>query len=140
MSEEQATSLRRQIDDKVIDARNEIIMQATNAFLFGRQVALASLGLTVLGVEQIQALLTRSVERGEVLESDAEQMLDALRRRAAEGTTANISSRLSTLLNRVPGVSMVYQAPMQPATPTDTPAASEPDQPPEDSQSAPTGK
>ena len=71
MSEEQAPSLRKQIDDKVIDARNEIIVQATNAVLLGRQVVLVSLGLTVLGVEQIQALLQPAVARGEVLDREA---------------------------------------------------------------------
>ena len=115
MSEEQAPSLRRQIDDKVIDARNEIIVQATNAFLLGRQVALVSLGLTVLGVEQTHALLQQAVKRGEVLESEAQQMLDARRRQLAEGTTANISSRLAALLNQVPGVNIAYQAQSRPA-------------------------
>ena len=66
MSEEQTPSLRQQIDDKVIDARNEVIMQATNAFLLGRQVALVSLGITFLGIEQIQALFQQAVTRGEV--------------------------------------------------------------------------
>src|SRR5512137_135986 len=102
----QATSLRKQIDDKVIDARNEIIVQATNAFLLGRQVVLVSLGLTVLGVEQTHALLQQAVKRGEVLESEAQQMLDDRRRQLAEGTTARISSRLAALLNQVPGVNI----------------------------------
>ena len=76
MSEEQATSLRKQIDDKVIDARNEVIMQATNAFLLGRQVVLVSLGLAALTVEQSHALLQQAVARGEVVERDAQQMFE----------------------------------------------------------------
>ena len=85
MSTEQATSLRKQIDDKVIDARNEVIMLATNAFLLGRQVVLVSLGLTVLGVEQTHALFRQAVARGEEVESEAQQMLDTRRRQLQTG-------------------------------------------------------
>ena len=115
MSEEQTPSLRQQIDDKVIDARNEVIMQATNAFLLGRQVALVSLGLTVLGVEQVQAIFQQAVTRGEVVESDAQQMIEDLQRQLAEGTTSHISSGLAGLLNKLPGVNIAYKAPDAPA-------------------------
>ncbi len=111
MSDEQATSLRQQFDDKVVDARNEVIMQATNGFLVGRQVVLVSLGLTVLGVEHVQALFQQAVARGEVVESDAQQMLDDLQRQLAEGTTSHISSGLAGLLNKLPGVNIAYKAP-----------------------------
>mgnify|MGYP003381099601 CR=1 FL=1 len=122
MSDEQATSLRQQLDDKVIDVRNEVIMQATNGFLLGRQVVLVSLGLTVLGVEHVQALFQQAVTRGEVVESDAQQMLDDLQRQLAEGTTSHISSGLAGLLNKLPGVNIAYKAP-------DAPAQSEGDAP-----------
>ena len=114
MSEEQTASLRQQIDDKVIDARNEVIMQATNAFLLGRQVALVSLGITFLGIEQIQTLFQQAVDRGEVVESDAQQKLNALHRQLSEGTTSHISSGLAGLLNKLPGVNIAYKAPDAP--------------------------
>ena len=115
MSEEQAPSLRQQIDDKVIDARNEVIMQATNAFLLGRQVVLVSLGLTALGVEQTHALLQQAVTRGEVVESDAQQTITRLRQQLGEGTTSAISSGLAGLFNKVPGVRIAYEAQSHPA-------------------------
>ena len=115
MSDEQATSLRQQIDDKVIDARNEVIMQATNAFLLGRQVVLTGVGMTCLGIEQVQALFQQAVTRGEVVESDAQQMIEDLRRQLADGTTSQISSGLAGLLNKVPGVNIAYKAPDAPA-------------------------
>ena len=111
MSKEQATSLRTQIDDKVIDARNEVIVQATNAFLLGRQVVLTGVGLTFLGIDQVQALMEQAVKRGAVAESDVQKTADTLRRQLAEGTTSSISSRLAALLNRVPGVSIDYKGP-----------------------------
>ena len=110
MSEEQAPSMRQQIDDKIIDARNEIIMQATNAFLLGRQVALVSIGLTVLSIEHIQALFQQAVDRGEVAEGDAQQMIEDLQRQLAEGTTSHISTGLAELLNKLPGVNIAYKA------------------------------
>mgnify|MGYP003386563388 CR=1 FL=1 len=110
MSDEQTTSLRQQIDDKVIDARNEVIMQATNAFLLGRQVVLTGVGMTCLGIEQVQALFQQAVTRGEVVESDAQQMIEDLQRQLSEGTTSHISSGLADLLNKVPGVNIAYKA------------------------------
>ena len=123
MSEEQTPSLRQQIDDKVIDARNEVIMQATNVFLLGRQVVLVGLGMTFLGIEQAQALFQQAVDRGEVVESDAQQMLDDLQRQLADGTTSNISSGLAGVLNKLPSVNIAYKAP-------DAPAPNEGDAPP----------
>ena len=115
MRDGQATSLRQQLEDKVIDARNEVIMQATNAFLLGRQVVLTGVGMTCLGIEQVQALFQQAVTRGEVVGSDAQQMIEDLRRQLADGTTSHISSGLAGLLNKVPGVNIAYKAPDAPA-------------------------
>ena len=111
MSEEQQESVRKQIDDAVVDVRNEIIVQATNAFLLGRQVVLTGVGLAFLGADQVQALLRQAVERGEVAESDVQQTVDGLRRQLAEGTTSVISPQVAALLNKLPGVSIAYQPP-----------------------------
>ena len=115
MNEEQAPSMRQQIDDKIIDARNEIIMQATNAFLLGRQVMLTGVGMTCLGLEQVQALFQQAVTRGEVVESDTQQSIKDLQHRVSERTTAQISSGLAGLLNKVPGVQVAYKTPAAPA-------------------------
>jgi hypothetical protein len=126
MSEEQTPSLRQQIDDKVVDARNEVIMQATNVFLLGRQVVLVGLGMTFLGIEQAQAIFQQAVDRGEVVESDAQKMLDDLHRQLADGTTSHISSGLAGLLNKLPGVNIAYKAPDAPAPSVgDAPPAAE---------------
>lgn len=111
MSDGQANSRRQQFDDKVIDARNEVIMQATNAFLLGRWVVLTGVGMTCLGIEEVQALIQQAVTRGEVVKSDAEHMTDDWRRQLGDGMTAQISSGLAGLLNKVPGVSIAYKAP-----------------------------
>ena len=64
-----------------------------------------SLGLTVLGAEQTHALFQQAAARGEVMESEAQQMLDARRRQLADGAVAKLPSRLAALLNQVPDVS-----------------------------------
>jgi hypothetical protein len=76
-----------------------------------------------------------------MLESEAQQTLDDLRRQLAERTTSTISSRLTALLNQVPGVSIAYKAQSRPAPAAaetalqaEPPAASEPDQQAEASQ------
>jgi hypothetical protein len=115
MSEEQKKSPRQQLDDALVDARNEVIVQATNAFLLGRQVVLTGVGMAFLGVDQVQALLKQAVERGEVAESDVQQTVEELRHRLAEGTTSAVSSELATLLNKLPGVSIAYKGSAAPA-------------------------
>ena len=55
---------RQQIGDAVVDVRNEIIVQAANAFIVGRQVVLTGVGVAFLGADQIQTLLQQAVERG----------------------------------------------------------------------------
>lgn len=90
-------------------------MQATNAFLLGRQVVLVSLGLTALGVEQTHALCQQAVARGEKMESNAQQTITRLRQQLGEGTTSAISSPLAALFNKVPGVRIAYEAQSHPA-------------------------
>ena len=116
MSEEQKKSPRQQLDDAIVDARNEVIVQATNAFLLGRQVVLTGVGMAFLGVDQVQVLINQAVERGEVAEGDAQQTIDGLRRRVADGTTSAVSSELAALLNKLPGVSIAYKASPAPET------------------------
>ena len=116
MSEEQEKSPRQRIDDAVVDARNEVIVQATNAFLLGRQVVLTGVGMAFLGVDQVQVLLQQAVERGEVAQGDAQQTIDGLRHRVAEGTTSAVSSELAALLNKLPGVSIAYKTSPAPET------------------------
>ena len=113
MSEEQEKSARQQIGDAVVDVRNEIIVQATNAFIVGRQVVLTGVGVAFLGADQIQTLLQQAVERGEVAETEAQQTIDGLRRQLAEGTSSAISSPLASLLNKLPGVSIAYKSPAE---------------------------
>jgi polyhydroxyalkanoate synthesis regulator phasin len=118
VSEEQEKAARQQIGDAIVDVRNEIIVQATNAFIVGRQVVLTGVGVAFLGADQIHTLLQQAVERGEVAETEAQQTIDGLRRQLAEGTSSAISSPLASLLNKLPGVSIAYKSPAETGTGT----------------------
>ena len=62
-----------------MNVRNEAIVQAANLYIFGRQALLAGIGLGVLTIEAAQDLSQRAVERGEIAEADAQEMLARFR-------------------------------------------------------------
>ena len=110
MNKENQKPLRQQVDETVIDVRNEIIVQGTNAFLLGRQLVLTGIGLTFLGVDQVQALVQHAVARGEIVEKDIQSRVTGVGRNVADGTTSAISTHLASALNRIPGVSVSYSS------------------------------
>ena len=86
----------------------------------GRRVVLAGLGVVFFGVDQVQSLLTRATERGQVMEEDAQNLLAD----ASERSTKVVSSALASVLNRLPGVRVAYLPPSeQPGKRADAPAA-----------------
>lgn len=123
MTVEPEKSLRQHIDDTVIDVRNELIMQGTNAFLFGRQCVLIGLGLTFMAADRLQAVAQQAIERGEIAENDVQQRLGKVHHGVVDGATAAVSTRLSALLNKAPGVSVAYQSPAEPSPPASSEAS-----------------
>jgi TPR repeat protein len=83
---------RQQLDELLVNVRNEAIMQAANLYIFGRQALLAGIGMGVLTIEAAQALLQRAAERGEIAEADAQAVLERMRQeglaRASNSETA----------------------------------------------------
>jgi hypothetical protein len=77
--EQNVEQLKEQMDELLINVRNEAIVQTANLYILGRQALLAGLGLGVLTLEAAQAFLQRAVERGEIAEADAEVMLARMR-------------------------------------------------------------
>ena len=71
--------LKAQLDELVVNVRNEAIVQTANLYILGRQALLAGLGLGALTLEAAQAFLVRAVERGEIAEADAEAALARMR-------------------------------------------------------------
>jgi hypothetical protein len=79
LQEQSVEQLKEQLDELLINVRNEAIVQTANLYIFGRQVLLAGLGVGVMTLEVAQAFLQRAVERGEIAEADAEVMLARMR-------------------------------------------------------------
>ena len=71
----------RTLQDRLVDLRNDAIMQAANLYLFGRNAVLAGVGAAALAKDQADVVLERCVERGEMAESDAQEALDSYRQR-----------------------------------------------------------
>ncbi|MCB0115928.1 MAG: phasin family protein [Caldilineaceae bacterium] len=80
MSEEER-NWQEQMKDKVIDVRNEAIMQGASLYLLARRVLLAGLGAVALTAEEAQAFVDKLVERGEIAEADAQKLIEDFRER-----------------------------------------------------------
>jgi poly(hydroxyalkanoate) granule-associated protein len=92
MGKETKRSIQDQVNDMVIDVRNEVIVQSANLYLLVRRVLLASIGAMALSAEEVSELLARLAERGEIAEADMQKLLAeiraASRKREAEITKA----------------------------------------------------
>ena len=92
MGKDTKRSIQDQVNDMVIDVRNEVIVQSANLYLLVRRVLLASIGAMALSAEEVSELLARLAERGEIAEADMQKLLAeiraASRKREAELTKA----------------------------------------------------
>lgn len=131
MSDDEKRSPLKQVNETVIDVRNEAIVQTANLYLVARKVALVGIGITFLGIDATVAFAQRAIERGEVAEADAGKALsglqkqatdrakaaDQLRVDATEKVTADLLQSTNGLLRwlRVPEVKIVFkeEAPTQ---------------------------
>ena len=77
--EQNVEQLKEQLDELLINVRNEAIVQTANLYILGRQALLAGIGLGAMTLDATQAFLERAVERGEIAEADAEVSLARLR-------------------------------------------------------------
>ena len=117
MGKETNRSIQDQVNDMVIDVRNEVIVQSANLYLLVRRVLLASIGAMALSAEEVSELLARLAERGEIAEADMQKLLAeiraASRKREAELTKARaelthkaeaaLEDSVETILERLHG-------------------------------------
>ncbi len=80
MADEKMT-VQDQIKESVIDVRNEAIVQSANLYLLARKVLLAGMGAVALSMEEAQEFVEKLVERGEIAETDAQKLMQELRKR-----------------------------------------------------------
>jgi polyhydroxyalkanoate synthesis regulator phasin len=90
MSEQEVPTPKQQVDDVIVNVRNEAIVQTANLYLFGRQVMLTSVGMAALAIDAAQAIVQRAVERGEIMEADTHKLTTDLQQKASDrAKTAN---------------------------------------------------
>ena len=77
--EQNVEQLKEQLDELLVNVRNEAIVQTANLYILARQALTAGIGLGALTIEAAQAFLQRAVERGEIAEADIEEMLARMR-------------------------------------------------------------
>ena len=82
---DEKTTMQEQIKETVIDVRNEAIVQSANLYLLARKVLLAGVGAVALTMEEAQEFVEKLVERGEIAETDAQKLMQELRKRARRG-------------------------------------------------------
>ena len=131
MSDQNQANLGDQLQERLVDVRNELIMQAANAYLLVRSVALATVGVMALGKDEAGALLERSVERGEMVEADTQKMVEDYREHvraqmhAADASRAELTEKATLALNEnLKVISQVF-FPVAGSRPTDKPAPSQ---------------
>ena len=141
MSEQETPSPQQWASETVINVRNEAIVQTANVYLFGRQVVLTGVGMTFLGVDAVLTFVRRAVDRGEIVEADAQKMTADLQQQAhdrvkaanqarvelTEKATAALFGNANGILKRLGVPEMKVAFPSKPAQASgETPAGTEP--------------
>jgi len=124
MSEAQQPDMREQLNEMMITARNEAIVQAANLFMLGQKAVHLGLGVAALTKDEAVALLTRMVERGEIAEGDIQKNVNDLVARVrargeatdaelqefAQKSTVVLKENVHTILAAVPGGQTIEDA------------------------------
>ncbi|MCS6826370.1 MAG: hypothetical protein NZ553_07135 [Caldilinea sp.] len=116
MTEEQNRSLLpEQLNEMLLNLRNEAIVQAANLILMGQKALHLGIGALALTKDEISELLTRMIERGEIAEADIQktvnELVERLRARGqatdaelqefAQKATVVLRENLRTILEQV---------------------------------------
>ena len=141
MSEQEAPSPQQWASETVINVRNEAIVQTANVYLLGRHIVLTGVGMTFLGVDAVLTFVRRAVDRGEIVEADAQKMAADLQQQAhdrvnaadqarvelTEKATAALFGNANGILKRLGVPEMKVAFPSKPAQASgETPAGTEP--------------
>jgi len=95
----------RTLQDRLVDLRNDAIIQAANLYLLGRNAMLAGMGAAALAKDQAGAVLERCVERGEMAEADVQKLFDNYRQgvedqmKAADAARATLTDQARVTLD-----------------------------------------
>lgn len=94
ISEQEECTPPQQVNDPIVDMRNEAIVQTANLYLFGRQVVRTSVGMAALAAGAAQAFVQRAADRGAVMEADSHKLAADLQHRASDRAKALNDERI----------------------------------------------
>ena len=97
MSEQETPSPQQWASETVINVRNEAIVQTANVYLLGRHIVLTGVGMTFLGVDAVLTFVRRAVDRGEIVEADAQKMTADLQQQAHDRARAADQARVEMI-------------------------------------------
>jgi hypothetical protein len=111
MSEQEERTPPQQVNDAIVDMRNEAIVQTANLYLLGRQLVRTSVGMTALAAGAAQAFIKRAADRGAVMEADSHKLAADLQHSASDRTKTVNNARIekteqvtATLLENANGI------------------------------------
>lgn len=124
MSETPQPDMREQLNEMMINVRNEAIVQAANLFMLGQRAMHLGLGAVALTKDEAVELLTRMIERGEIAEGDIQknvnELVERIRARGeatdaelqefAQKATVVLKENVHTILANVPGGQTIEDA------------------------------
>ena len=96
---------KQTLQERLVDLRNDAIIQAANLYLFGRNAVLAGVGAAALAKDQAGVVLERCVERGEMAEADAQALIANYRHsiedqvKSADQARANLTEQARVTLD-----------------------------------------
>lgn len=97
MSDEKSMSEAEAARERLIDLRNDLIVQAVTAAEAARKLMLVGLGMAAVTMDEGSAWMERFAERGELAESDLQsqwdQVMERIRRRA--GRTSQVREEMT---------------------------------------------
>ena len=67
------------MEDKLIDLRNELIVQGVNVYLLARRAAMIGIGTAVVMAQEAQQFADHAAEQGEIVSEDVGEQLDAVK-------------------------------------------------------------
>ncbi len=81
MTDEERFDLRDELNERLVDVRNDLIIQGANLYLLARKATLIGLGAAATAMDEAGAILERFEDRGEVANDDIQAEVNSVRTR-----------------------------------------------------------
>jgi hypothetical protein len=118
------------MDDKLVDLRNELIVQGVNVYLLARRAAMVAIGTAVVAMQEAQQFADHAAEQGEIVTEDVGHQYDAVKQRIL--TSAEDANRMREELTAGATAALMHSLEaIRDSLPVPLPAPRNPGPPPE---------